>query len=149
MAIENAKARAVLATPKYFVVPPTASAMRAVVAPKKVTTKTEMVDGMEKTKNITCIGTQLVGKKFSRKEKEKWRKRRVLDHDNYVAEFKCRLSSSLIQLAALKGWMRMRVHFGHLVLRKFPSEYAASQNPFEQFIQMIGNSHLRGEIEQM
>ena len=59
--IADAKARAVLATPKYFVVPLTASAMRPLIGPKTVIKKTVIVDDVEKEKNWLCIGTQMLG----------------------------------------------------------------------------------------
>jgi hypothetical protein len=148
-AMGDAKARTILATPKYLVVPPTASAMRAFIGPKKVITRTEIVNNLTKTRNIMCIGTRLVGNKLSGKEKKKWREGYALSRSNYVGDFKGHLSSSFMELAPFKGWMRMRVHFGHLVFKRFPSEYAASQKSLDQFDKMLGFPHIRGKIERV
>lgn len=144
--IADAKAKAVLATPKYFVVLPTASAMRAFIGPKKVVTRTDIIDGVEIPKNIRCIGTQLLGQKFSENEQRMWIQNTV-NQDNFVRDFHSRLSSSLMELAPLKIEMRMRVHFGHVVFRKFPPQFAASQQSIDEFTRMLGHPLLRVEIE--
>lgn len=147
-AIGNARAKATLAK-KYFIVPPTANGMRALIGPKTITTKTEMVDDAEKTTNSQCNGIQLVGSKLSEKETKDWRKEHTRNRENYVRDFEGLLTRSLTELKDLKEWMRMRVHFGHLVLTNFPSKYTTCQMSLKEFTQMMGHSRTRGEIDRM
>jgi hypothetical protein len=146
LVLADARARAVLATPKYFVVPPTASAMRAFIGPKEVITQRDTVDGVETTKNIKCIGTELVGPKFSEEEQKIWI-RNTLNLDNYIEDFQSRLSSSLMDLAPLKHEMRMRLNFGQVVFRRFPGQFPASQQTFEDFRGMLGHHLIKVEID--
>lgn len=147
-AIGNARAKATLVK-KYFIDPPTASSMRAFIGPKTITTKTEMVDGVEKTTNTHFNGTQLVGNKLSEKEANDWRKQHTQNRDDYVRDFEGLLTRSLMELKDLKEWMRMRVHFGHLVLTNFPSKYVAYQMSLNEFTKMMGHSRTRGAIDRV
>ncbi|KAE9377173.1 hypothetical protein N431DRAFT_555423 [Stipitochalara longipes BDJ] len=145
--IAHAKARAVLATPKYFVVPLTASAMRSFIGPKEVITETVVVGDVEKTKNVRCIGTQMLGQQLSEQEQLKWEENAASRNKDYVEDFKNRLSSSLMELAPLKIEMRMRIHFGHIVFRRFPPEYSASKHSIDDFVGLLGHSLARLEID--
>ena len=106
-----------------------------------------MVDGVEKTTNTHFNGTQLVGNKLSEKEANDWRKQHTQNRDDYVRDFEGLLTRSLMELKDLKEWMRMRVHFGHLVLTNFPTKYAASQMSLNEFTKMMGHPRTRGEID--
>lgn len=144
--IAHAKARAVLATPKFFVVPPTASAMRTIVGPREVITVPHIIDGVETTRNFKCIGTQLLGDELSEKEQKTWIKN-TLNLNAYSEEFQDLLSSKLVELAPLKCEMRMRLNFGHVIFWKFPSEFSTSQKSFDQFTEMLEHPWARVEIE--
>ena len=138
-----------MATPKYFVVPPTASAMREFIGPKQIITETAVVDDVETTKNMMCIGTQLVGQNISEKEQQQWRETQAGRNSDHIRDFKDRLSSSLMELEPLKTEMRMRVHFGHVVFRKFPPQFTAFQQSVTEFTTMLEHPHLRVEIDKM
>jgi hypothetical protein len=144
--IAHAKARAVLATPKFFVVPPTASAMRTLVGPREVITVSDIIDGVEKTRNFKCIGTQLLGDELSEKEQKIWIKNN-LNLNAYSEDFQDLLSSKLVELAPLKCEMRMRLNFGNVIFWKFPSEFPTSQMSFDQFKEMLEHPWARVEIE--
>jgi hypothetical protein len=144
--IADAKARAVLATPKYFVFPPTASAMRAFIGPREILTETTVVDGVEKTKKVKCIGTQLIGQNLSEKEQKTWIQK-ALNLNNYIGDFQDRLSSSLMELAPLKYEMRMRLNFGHVAFKRFNPRYAPSEMSIDEFTDMLRHHLIRAEIE--
>jgi hypothetical protein len=146
--IAHAKARAVLATPKFFTVPPTASAMRTIVGPREVITVPDIIDGVEKTRNFKCIGTQLLGDELSEKEQKTWIKN-TLNVNAYSEDFQDLLSSKLMELAPLKCAMRMRLNFGNVIFLKFPSEFPTSQMSFDQFKEMLEHPWARVEIEKM
>jgi hypothetical protein len=149
LVVADARARAVLAAPKYFVVPPTTSAMRAFIGPKQIITETTVVDDVKTTKNVMCIGTRLVGQDLSEVEQQQWGETMARWNSDYVPDFKDRLSNILMELAPLKTEMRMRVHFGHVVFRKFPPQYTAFKQSITEFTAMLGNPHLRLEIDKM
>jgi hypothetical protein len=149
LVVADARARAVLATPKYFVIPPAASAMREFIGPKQVITETAVVDDVETTKNVMCIGTLLVGQDLPEIEQQKQSKTGANRNSDHIRDFKDRLSSSLMELAPLKTEMRMRVHFGHIVFRKFPPQYTAFQQSITEFTAMLGHPNLRVEIDRM
>jgi len=145
--IAHAKARAVLATPKFFVVPLTASAMRSVIAPKTVVKETVVEGDVEKTKNVLCVGTQMLGKPLSEEERQKWEKSTGDRNSAYVEDFKNRLSNSLMELAPLKMEMKMRIHFGHIVFQRFPPEYSASKYSVNEFTELLGHHMAKLEID--
>lgn len=149
LVVADARARAVLATPKYFVIPPAASATREFIGPKQVITEAAVVDDVETTKNVMCIGTLLVGQDLPEIEQQKRSKTGASRNSDHIRDFKDRLSSSLMELAPLKTEMRMRVHFGHVVFRKFPPQYTAFQQSITEFTAMLGHPHLRVEIDRM
>jgi hypothetical protein len=144
--IAHAKARAVLATPKFFVVPPTASAMRTIVGPREVITVPAVIDGVETTRNFKCIGTELLGEELSEKEQEMWIKN-TLNLNAYSENLQVLLSSKLVELAPLKCEMRMRLNFGQVIFWKFPPEFSTSQTSFDQFTDMLEHPWARVEIE--
>jgi hypothetical protein len=143
--IAHAKARAVLATPKFFVVPPTASAMRTIVGPRDVITVPAVIDGVETTRNFKCIGTELLGEELSEKEQEMWIKN-TLKYNAYGENLQDLLSSKLVELAPLKCEMRMRLNFGQVIFWKFPPEFSTSQTSFDQFTDMLEHPWARVEI---
>lgn len=145
--IANAKARSVLANPKYFVVPLTASAMRSIIAPKTVVRETVVDGNDEKTKNVLCIGTQMLGQPLSEEDRMKWEDSAGSRKEAYVEDFKNRLSSSLMELAPLKMEMRMRIHFGHIAFQRFPPNYAASKYSVEEFTELLGHHMAKLEID--
>ncbi|KAH8775846.1 hypothetical protein BGZ57DRAFT_365462 [Hyaloscypha finlandica] len=149
LVVADARARAILATPKYFVIPPAASAMQEFIGPKQVITETAVVDDVETTKNVMCIGTLLVGQDLPEMEQQKRSKTGASRNSDHIRDFKDRLSSSLMELAPLKTEMRMRVHFGHVVFRKFPPQYTACQQSITEFTAMLGHPNLSVEIDRM
>jgi hypothetical protein len=143
----DAKARAILATPKYFVNPPTANSMRSFISPKQIVTRKEVIGGIERKRNIMCIGTKQLGPKFSNDEQKTWTQDN-LNQDDFARDFQSCLLSNLMELTPLKNQMRMRLTFGHVVLKKFPPQYPASQQSLVQFTRMLKHPLVRVEIDE-
>jgi len=66
---------------------------------------------------------EMFGQKLSKKEREKWNllRKNIVD-DNHTM-FQYHLSSHILALVPHRGWMRLRVHFGHYNLPKYPKDF--------------------------
>jgi hypothetical protein len=103
----------------YIISVPTASAMRSVVRARILEYEPKQASEFE-----------LAGAWFSEKQKTAWNACRP-----------SRVTANLIK--RLRGWMRMRVHFGHVVLTQFPKSFGESGQPFETFISSKMMAHPR------
>ena len=126
--IQSSDAEVVYASPQYIVTPPTAGVMRAIVQPK--------YDG-----NIMRV--ELSGQPFSTAEQEMWRSKRGEMLEENLTKFKEHLIKHTTLLAPLMGWMRMRVHFGHIRLGKVREEFVHSKYSLEAFSKMMCLSRVR------
>ncbi|KAH7323734.1 hypothetical protein BKA65DRAFT_481536 [Rhexocercosporidium sp. MPI-PUGE-AT-0058] len=126
-AVQDAKARKISASPTFIFVPPTAKAMRKIVRPEVYQTLYPM-----KAKDFVLSGDFLPPQ-----ERLSWQ----LDRPGMVAKNQQLLQTTLIaglkNLEPLKGWMRMRVTFGHVEVKKFQTPFADGQYSFEQFVKMV------------
>ena len=145
--ILSKRARVLLAAPKYFVVPPTAAAMRALIGPKYVNAQISMANGVKETKNTLCIGTELIGEKLSDSEKVERREKHSGLMSEHVDKVQSQLTDGLLQLAPLKAGMRMRVHFGHLYLKNFGPKYPSGQMTIGDFEGMMKSAKIKGEVD--
>lgn len=121
---KSAKARKLSGEPLYIATPPTASGMRSFLKPNKY------------REGLTMIG--LVGDKMPTKMKEEWKSyRESAKRENYTI-FHYHLSKTVLALAPHKGWMRMRVHFGHCDMQFFPTDFlkGGSFQRFEGILKM-------------
>lgn len=137
-AVKHAKARAFAEQALYIVRTPTASAMRVFVGPQEI--ETMMVTnkkGVETLKKVSCTGTKCVGDKLSDAEKKGWSSKRKAMERNNFERFQEHLSTCLMEFAPWMGKMRMRLHFGHIILTKFVRDYTNSEQVFDQFVTMM------------
>jgi hypothetical protein len=134
LAVKNAKARAISASPLYIVIPPTTNAMRHMVCPKTV-------DGNR------ASFTGLAGKKLTAAEKKRWETQRLAMALTNEKKFEEHLLKSLSDLAQFKGRMRMRVHYGHVVFSQFRQDFADGKFTFEKFIHMMGLSRTTAHLD--
>ena len=106
---KSAKARSRSGDPFYILTPPTVSGMRSVLLPVEYRPGLVMV--------------QMVGPELTRKEKEKRKilRKEIID-DNYT-RFHSHLIRHILDLAPHRGWMRLRVHFGHHTMAKYPKDF--------------------------
>jgi hypothetical protein len=135
-AYQDAKAQAISASPLYIIVPPTASAMRSIVRLKTL----EYQSGHYRN---VATSIELVGEPLSASETLKWEatRRKMID-DNFNT-FRDHLIKRTLPLADLKGWMRMRVHLGHINLREYPLEFRDSNKySFDMFTNMMKKSRV-------
>jgi len=140
-AIQHARAQAISASPMFVVNPPTASAMRAIVSPAS------RISGQD-GKSTYIEGLILSGHVLTEGQKSKWNARRkTLKRENHKALEK-HLVEGLTELSALKGWMRMRVHFGRLVLRRYrQAELLNSKCTFDFLCEMLRSPRVQGSID--
>ncbi|KAL5315570.1 hypothetical protein ACEPPN_016438 [Leptodophora sp. 'Broadleaf-Isolate-01'] len=126
-AVQDAKAREISASPTFIFVPPTAQAMRKIVRPEVYQTVVPM-----RAKDFVLSGDFL-----SPEERLIWQS----DRPGMVAKnqqlFQTTLMAGLKDLEPLKGWMRMRVTFGHVEMRNFQTPFADGQYSFEKFAAML------------
>jgi hypothetical protein len=132
LAISNAKAQATSALPMYIISVPTASAMRSVVRARILEYEPKQASEFE-----------LAGAWFSEKQKTAWNACRPSRVTANLIKFEKHILESMRPLKRLRGWMRMRVHFGHVVLTQFPKSFGESGQPFETFISSKMMAHPR------
>ena len=106
---KSATARARSGEPFYILTPPTASGMRSVLRP------------VEYRQGLVIV--EMVGQKLPQNERERWNLlRKDIIEDNHKM-FQHHLSSHISALAPHRGWMRLRVHFGHYNLPNYPKDF--------------------------
>ncbi|KAF4634051.1 hypothetical protein G7Y89_g4051 [Cudoniella acicularis] len=120
----NAKARKISASPLFIMVPPTTAAIQSVVRPKK---------------NEGVVTLELTGGRLSTPGQRDWESKRALMLEQNQKKFRDHLVDRLLAVATMKGWMRMRVHFGHLNLTKYPPEFAKGECNFQGFLKVLDN----------
>jgi hypothetical protein len=121
-AISAAKAQAISALPMYIISIPTASAMRSVVRARILEHEPKKASEFE-----------LAGAGFSEQQKVAWKTNRPSRVQANLINFEKHLSTSMKALEDRTDWMRMRVHFGHVVLTQFPKSFGESGQSFETF----------------
>jgi hypothetical protein len=136
-ACRGAKAHIMLATPIYNVVPPTAESMRSIVRPKTVERQSEKF-----SKVVTSI--ELAGELFSEEDKQKWATKypEMIENGYEILRQHLLARVSLSSLANLQGWMRMRIHLGHVNLREYQVDFGDSKFSFEDFAGMMKRSRV-------
>lgn len=120
---ENAKARTNLAAPLYIAVPPTVDAIRTIVKPEKYGTDVTMIE--------------LQGEPYSKQRAAVWKKERASMIKDGQNEIKAHLLKNLRALAPMKGWMRMRVNFGHLNISHYPKAFGQGKCDFKGFLEVL------------
>jgi hypothetical protein len=127
-AISAAKAQAISALPMYIISIPTASAMRSVVRARILEHEPKKASEFE-----------LAGAGFSEQQKVAWKTNRPSRVQANLINFEKHLSTSMKALEDRTDWMRMRVHFGHVVLTQVQKTFGESGQPFETFISMMAH----------
>ena len=143
-AVQHKRAEDIMATPIYIVAPPTAIAMRVVVRPKSIELLGRQEGGVP-VKTVT--GFELFGRRFTQEEILAWKSERVIMNQSNQDTLREALVKSMACLAPLKGWMRMRVHFGHLTLSSYKDDFAASKFGLEKFAEMMSNPRIIGQFD--
>ncbi|KAK0122771.1 hypothetical protein ONS96_009806 [Cadophora gregata f. sp. sojae] len=136
-AVQDAKAREISATPSYIFVPPTAEAMRKIV-------KAEVYQVLAP---MRATGFVLFGEPLPEDKRLEWKSRRPGMVTQNQREFQAALMAGLKCLEPLKGWMRMRVTFGHVAIRNFRKPFIENEYSFEEFVEMVKNPRQVGSFE--
>lgn len=136
-AVQDAKAREISATTSYIFVPPTAEAMRKIVKPEVHQTLAPM----------RATAFVLSGDPLSANERLAWKLGRPGMVAKNQEEFQTTLVAGLKRLEPLKGWMRMRVTFGHVAIRNFRTPFIEGKYSFAQFVEMVKNPRQLGSFE--
>jgi hypothetical protein len=131
----DAKAQVVSASPLYIIVPPTADAMRSIVRPKTIEERANSVNPV-----ITSI--ELAGEPLSATEKLKWESNRLERNDENFEAFRIHVVKRTLKLAHIRGWMRMRVNFGHINLSQYQKNFSLAKYSFDMFANMMKNSRV-------
>jgi len=138
-AILNAKARAISASPVYIVMPPTTSAWRSEVQP---VFPSEL--SIPPLPTVTIL--RLSGQRLSEKAALVWESGRNNILQSNIGIFREHLIKSLLDLSPFRGWMRMRLHFGHLALKQYRKELLDPNFSFAQYSQMMKSPRTRGQF---
>ena len=126
----NAQAQVISASPEYIIIRPSASAMRSIVRPKTMEKQGNSVNAV-----VTSI--ELAGDPLSPAEKSAWESScRQVNEENYQT-FRKDLINRTLPLGDLRGWMRMRVHLGHVHLSQYQDAFANGKYNFGLFADMM------------
>lgn len=120
---ENARARSNLAAPLYVAIPPSVDTISTIVKPEKYGTGMIMIE--------------LQGERYSGGRNLAWGKERDKILRDGHNEIKAHLLKNLRALAPVKGWMRMRVNFGHLNITNYPPEFSQGKYDFKGFLEKV------------
>ncbi len=131
----DAKAQSISTSPVYIIVPPTAFAMRSIVQPRTLEHKTGYHHEV-----VTSI--ELAGEPFSAKERDDWESKRPSILEGNFNLFHTSLVNLTLPLADLRGWMRMRVHLGHINLGEYQTGFAESKYSLDMFTSMMKKSRV-------
>lgn len=132
--IEHAKAATISATPVYTAIAPTPNAMRDIICPMTA-----------EPKRVTDL--KLTGLPWSPTQKAAWKQERMLLLEASDKKFQDTLTKSLLKLAPNKHWMRLRVHFGHIVFISVHKDLRDGKQSFQDFSRMITNPRITGQLE--
>jgi hypothetical protein len=135
----NAKAQAIMASPLYIIVPLAADTMRSLVRPKEIEDRVDAFTNAA-TKVITSI--ELAGERLSASEMLEWEPKRCQMNDENFKAFRKHLIKNVLDLAHMRGWMRMRVNFGHINLSQYQQNFTLAKFSFDMFADMMKKSRV-------
>lgn len=90
---------------------------------------------------------ELCGEKFTETQMQQWRQARPQKEAARLKIFDEHLKSKLRVLAPMKGLMRMRVYFGHVVLTHYRDAFAKGEYGFEDFDKMMENIRITSTFD--
>ncbi len=135
-AVHDCLSSSISASPKYLIQPPRGNVTRSIVRPTRLSNDPMRASHFE-----------LVGKELTEEQQLAWGVERAkVMHDNRL-EFEVHLKENLLKFAALKGWMRMRVHFGHLALNRYKTTFAESSMGFKEFVEMVNDRYMSTKFD--
>ncbi|PBP20676.1 hypothetical protein BUE80_DR008580 [Diplocarpon rosae] len=117
--------------------PPSPLAMKTIVRPREF--------GPAPNKFAKYL--ELAGESLSEEEQEDWKEKRAEMVADGRARFEQILVGNMMKIEPLKGWMRMRVHLGTVVLTAYFKGFAASKVSFEKFVEMVTHPRQTGGFD--
>lgn len=124
--VEHAKAARVTASPLHLVHPPISIAIGTLIKPSILEK-----DPLKASKLI------LVQENFIHEEDSEWGSIRDKKIRSNIKLLQDHLVKNLLTYSPLKHWMRMRIHFGNIVMSKFTSEFAGNGTTLSAFGDMV------------
>jgi len=91
----------------------------------------------------------LYGDVLSDQEKEEWSSKYLGMVDENVQKFKAHLAKHTEGLASLRGWMRMRLHFGRVIIEETRKDFMNSECDFKKFKTMMQNPRMSASFDRM
>ncbi|CZR61112.1 uncharacterized protein PAC_11008 [Phialocephala subalpina] len=125
------------ALPTHIAIPPTASAMMTIVKPA-------IVIGEKKQYEVTDL--LLAGEKLSEKDKLVWKNERPECVLACRKKFEEALVEGLRALAPYRGWMQMRLRFGHAVLYNPKNKFRKGNSDWKDFFNMVNSKQMRSRF---
>lgn len=99
------------------------------------------------TENNKAGYIELTGAKFSDERQLEWEIARPARLETNYVKFQERLRGGLMPLEPLKGWMRMRVHYGHVILGQWMKAFAEGRQSFDDFCLMMSKPRITGNFD--
>lgn len=134
--IDHARAVKVTATPLHIVYPPSPVVMRTLIKPKIV----------EKDP-LRAAELELQGNYLSSRKKVAWKKNHAKEINKNVEIIREHLVRNILIYAPVKNWMRLRVHFGHVMITNYTNEFAMTGLSWESFLKMVAAPRFSANID--
>lgn len=152
-AVQDAKAKVIAAEPIYIVIPPAPDAMRSIVrATTIIDTQVPRlfpVPNLPPTKKVSrVLGLELAGDLISEEDRMSWETSEQPEMIQFnLARFEDHLAENLMKIARDKGLMRMRVHFGRVILARFMKRFREDRQSFQEFAIMMNKTRMETEFD--
>ncbi|TAQ89442.1 hypothetical protein B7494_g2207 [Chlorociboria aeruginascens] len=139
--IYDTKAQAIFEAPLFLLDPPTKGAMRTIVQPI-------FPYGTTFADRPRVVGFKLAGERLDLAASTHWAdtQRPALIKSN-LKRMEDHLRKNLANLQNIRGWMRMRVHFGHLNLIEYMTSFGQMESSFDSFHDMMNRTRTRGQFD--
>lgn len=143
---EHHKSQQRISAPVHFLVPPTIENWRSQVKPILATTASEG-SPVKKQTNITTLQLSGYPLPFEAMTKEKYDLARLKKLENNMAHLEANLIEKITAQSPYKGWMRMRINFGHVKITQYEKGFIDGNYSLERFENMIKQPRFTAEFD--
>ncbi|RDW72020.1 hypothetical protein BP5796_08054 [Coleophoma crateriformis] len=143
---EHKKSQQKISAPVHILVPPTIKNWRSHVEPVLATTTS---DENPDRKKSNIIALELSGNPlpFGGMTKEKYDLVRFKKLEDNMARFEANLIEKIMAQSPYKGWMRLRVNFGHIKITQYEKGFTGGNYSLDRFENMIKQPRFTAEFD--
>ncbi|RDW66187.1 hypothetical protein BP6252_09822 [Coleophoma cylindrospora] len=143
---EHKKSQQKISAPVHILVPPTIKNWRSHVKPVLATTTSDDTPDRKKS-NIIALELSGSPLPFGEMTKEKYDLVRFKKLEDNMARFEANLIEKIMAQSPYKGWMRLRVNFGHVKITQYEKGFAGGNYSLDKFENMIKQPRFTAEFD--